>query len=130
MEEVQLMLRKVLIVESDISVRNYLAEWFQKKNIDHDAVGSGAGALDAIDKNYYDICLLDIHIKDMHGFETAREIRNRSASKIILMTGSYSLEIIENAWRCGEYLLLKPFTPMELMNVLNLLFYNYNSHTH
>lgn len=123
------MLRKVLIVESDISVRNYLAELFQKRALEYDAVGNGAGALDAVRRSSYDLCLLDINVQDVHGFEIAKAIRNRSASKIVLMTGTYSLDIIENAWTCAEYLLLKPFTPAELMNVLNMLFFDYSCNT-
>jgi len=130
MEEEARMLRKVLIVESDISVRNYLADLFQKRDLPYDAVESGEGALDAVRRSSYDLCLLDINANDVHGFEIARAIRTQSSSKIVLMTGTYSLDIIENAWTCAEYLLLKPFTPTELMSVLNMLCFNYSCNTH
>jgi len=130
MEEEATMLGKVLIVESDITVRNYLANLFQKRDLEYDAVENGAGALDAVHRSSYDLCLLDINTNDVQGFEIARAIRTRSSSKIVLMTGTYSLDIIENAWTCAEYLLLKPFTPTELMSVLNMLYFNYNCNTH
>jgi len=123
------MLRKVLIVESDLSVRNYLAELFQKRALEYDTVESGADALDAVRRSSFDLCLLDINMHDVQGFDIAKAIRARSSSKIVLMTGSYSLDIIENAWTCAEYLLLKPFTPAELMNVLNMLFFDCSYNT-
>lgn len=84
---------RVLLVE-DNSVNQLIAGRLLKNlNVDYDQVVNGQDALQAINKNRYDIVFMDCQMPVMDGYETAQAIRNltdpdRKSLPIIAMTAS------------------------------------------
>ncbi|NOZ45490.1 MAG: response regulator [Chlorobi bacterium] len=92
-----------------------------------DTAENGKIALDLIEKNDYDIVILDIQMPVMNGYETAKYIRNnlpKPKSEIpILGMSAHALQEEKN--KCfelgmNEYI-SKPFVPDELFNKIELL---------
>ncbi len=72
--------------------------------------------------NDYDIIILDTHLRDISGFEVAREIRNRLPHKKIILTTTNPLnniiDIIDSIGIKSEDVILKPFSFSELFSIL------------
>ncbi len=67
--------------------------------------GNGKEALELLEKEPFDIILMDIHMPILDGFETTKEIRNSSQSyssiPIIAMTGDVMEESVSKCLACG-----------------------------
>jgi CheY-like chemotaxis protein len=68
---------KVLVVEDDIFNRMLIKSLLMKvKNIKVVEAKDGLEALSILDNSEIDICLLDLHMPTLNGFETLNIIRN------------------------------------------------------
>ena len=81
---------------------------------------SGMEALELLEKNQYDIALLDYKLGDITGLEILGVIKEKEYNVLVIMMTAYaSLEIAVSATKNGAYdFLAKPFTPVELRNVI------------
>ena len=86
----QLHQKKILIVDDNFTNRRILQLQFNHWNIESVAVGSGAEALELLDKKEsFDIAILDMQMPEMDGEMLAREIRKRftkSELPLIMLT--------------------------------------------
>lgn len=113
---------KILLAE-DNKINQLLAhELIKEWGASLDIAEHGKHALELLDKNKYDLILMDIQMPEMSGIEATNIIRHRMAEpnrsiKIIALTA--------NAMKCADeqYLsagmndvLFKPFKPMDLFN--------------
>lgn len=79
---------KLLIVDDEIDVREFAANFFRKRKIDVQTASSGEEAVELIKKVTPDLILLDIKMQGMDGIETLGKIReNNLAVKVIMVTG-------------------------------------------
>lgn len=77
---------------------------------------SGKLALDLLDKETFDLVLLDIMMPDMDGWEVCREIRKSSNVPIIMLTAREQQEDIVKGLRLGaDDYMTKPFGEEELL---------------
>jgi DNA-binding response OmpR family regulator len=58
---------RVLIVEDEEIVRQLLTGLLREEGYDVDAVSTGEDALKALDRELYDLVLLDLNLPGMHG---------------------------------------------------------------
>jgi PAS domain S-box-containing protein len=111
-------LEKVSILVVDDRPENILAMRGVLNRPDYDIVGvpSGADALKPLLKHDFAVILLDVLMPGMDGFETARLIRQREASRhipiIFLTAAGHDLAMIHRGYASGavDYL-LKPIDP-------------------
>lgn len=94
---------------------------------DVDCVNNGKECIDIIRENCYDIIFMDYHMPIMNGLETAREIRQESGEKIviILMSGSIENTVLGKIKICGtpfDYDLPKPFNLSSITKIIELFF--------
>ncbi|MCB0737890.1 MAG: response regulator, partial [Bacteroidetes bacterium] len=68
-------LTKVLMVEDDDSLGSILREYLELKNYNVTHAKDGEEALKLFKQEQYDICLLDVMMPKVDGFEVARKIR-------------------------------------------------------
>jgi DNA-binding response OmpR family regulator len=122
----KVVLKKVLIVESDNSIRSCLRDLFGRQNIINHAVENGMEALHAIREDSYDLCLLDVNLKEIESYHVLKEIKNRSSARIIMMTGQYDIDILQQTWNFADSFLLKPFNPAELISAIHMFFYDFS----
>ena len=103
---------KVLIVDDDKSVRNFLEKFLkQKGNQWVKSVDTGVEALDIIEKDVIKLVLLDIKLPIMDGMEVLRKIKEiRPDTDVIMITGFPEEATAKEALKLGAYdYIMKPF---------------------
>lgn len=79
---------KLMIVDDEIDVREYLKNFFRRRKIDVITAESGEEALELIGKDSPDLMLLDVRMSGINGIETLKKIRESGSQvKVIMVTG-------------------------------------------
>ncbi|WP_018614452.1 PAS domain S-box protein [Segetibacter koreensis] len=115
---------KLLVAEDNeiniLLIKLFLEQW----HFEFDIAKNGLEAFELIQKNDYDIVLMDLQMPHMDGYETAAAIRALPDSKysnlpIIALTASAMLDIKDKAFDAGmnDYI-SKPFNPEDLYNII------------
>ncbi|HEY0997635.1 MAG TPA: HAMP domain-containing protein, partial [Gemmatimonadaceae bacterium] len=82
--------RRLLVVEDDAVQRSSIVELVAHEDVEIDAVGTGAEALERLQANHYDCMVLDLGLKDISGFELLDRIKADAALRelpVIIYTG-------------------------------------------
>ncbi|MEA5459789.1 response regulator [Arcicella sp. LKC2W] len=98
-------MKKVLIAEDSSVIQNLAKKILEFQNFEIHSVKNGQQVLDALDKEDFDILLLDINMPVMDGMECAKTVRNLKDEKkaklpMIAITGNarnYSMEDFKEA---------------------------------
>jgi PleD family two-component response regulator len=78
-------------------------------------VGSGGTALAALDRDQFDLVILDVVLRGMPGFDTCMEIRERSEVPVIFLTSVSSLQERLLGFDSGaDDYVVRPVTSQEL----------------
>ncbi|HHP7241123.1 MAG TPA: response regulator [Cyclobacteriaceae bacterium] len=96
---------KIMIAEDSSVIQNLTSKILQIQNYAIKSVKNGKQVLKSLEKDDYDLILMDINMPIMNGIECAREIRKlkdkkKNAIPIIAITGNadnYTLEQFRNA---------------------------------
>ncbi len=107
---------KILYVEDNLSLRFVTSDQLIKRNYDVVASQDGQEAFELFQKNVFDICVLDVMLPKMDGFELAKKIRakNKHIPIIFLTARSMQEDKIEGLKLGGDDYLTKPFDIEEL----------------
>jgi len=85
---------RILVAEDNIVNQKLTLRQLRKLGHEADAVGNGKEVLSAIERNSYQVLLLDCQMPELDGYETARLIRQREALVYGPGAGRTSLRII------------------------------------
>jgi two-component system phosphate regulon response regulator OmpR len=77
----------ILVVDDDQRIRQMLSRYFEDEGYRVTAVADGAGMREALRGSGFDIILLDLMLPGESGLELARDVRARSETPIIMLTG-------------------------------------------
>ena len=116
---------KILLVEDDVVSRKVTINLLERLGFLPDTAENGRAAMAALERQNYDLILMDCVMPVMNGFETAREIRGTNALKqipIIAMTAHTGAEIGEKCLESGmnDYI-SKPVTSKQLSDMIDKL---------
>ncbi|MGI6393723.1 MAG: response regulator [bacterium] len=106
---------KILIVDDDRELLSTLKRYLELQGIKVSGATSGEEAAEILDKESFDLVLLDIILPGINGIEILKNIKEKNPDqKVIVMTAMLSIENTIAALREGavEYL-LKPFSSLE-----------------
>ncbi len=79
---------KLLIVDDEIDVREFAANFFRKRKMEVTVVSSGEEALSILEEQKPHLILLDIKMTGMDGIETLKRIKEKDRdTKVIMVTG-------------------------------------------
>ena len=117
---------KILIVDDDKSVRDFLELFLKKKGYNQViSVESGFEALKVVEKENIKLVLLDIKLPGMDGLEVLRKIKEvKKDTGVIMITGHPDEERAKEAIKSGAYdFIVKPFdlTYLELSVLTKIL---------
>jgi CheY-like chemotaxis protein len=118
---------RILIVDDDVLVCSSIRTWLEDKDFQV-VIADGAGSgLDALEKDMFDLMIVDIFMPHMHGFESVRVFHERAPTVPLIAISGYvfaqnrspapdflSMALDLGATRC----LRKPFTPTTLLTVV------------
>lgn len=85
--------KKVLIAEDSSVIQNLTKKILEFQNFDIRSVKNGKEVLKALEKDHFDVILMDINMPQMDGMQCAREVRKledkqKSQIPIIAITGN------------------------------------------
>ncbi len=116
--------KKVLIAEDSSVIQNLTRKILEIQNYSISSAKNGKQVLEMIQKETFDLILMDINMPTMDGMECAREIRalndsEKSAIPIIAITGNARNYTMDDFKKAGinEYL-PKPLNFDELVNMV------------
>ncbi|MEC7839944.1 MAG: sigma-54 dependent transcriptional regulator [Chlamydiota bacterium] len=106
-------IEKVLVVDDDSSIREFVAATLRRLHIDVEIADNGEKALKSIKKNNFDLILTDMKMPDMTGIDLLKQVKKISPnSLVVVITGYGSVENSVEAMRNGAFnYLIKPFSP-------------------
>jgi two-component system, OmpR family, response regulator MprA len=84
--------QRILIVEDELEISNYLQRGLAYEGFEVEAVYDGPGALAAARERPPDLVLLDVMLPGLDGMEVARRLRAGSQVPIIMLTARDSVE--------------------------------------
>ena len=107
---------KVLIVDDEESLLEFLGLFFEGEGYGVEAVASMAEARERLAESEYDLVLCDILMPDGNGIDLLREIKQRDPhAAVIMMTAYSSAKSAIEAMKAGAYdYIPKPFDVEEL----------------
>ena len=113
---------KVLIADDNKQIVSILSEYCKKNNFTVSTVFDGGEALKKIEKNKFDIVLLDVMMPKKDGFDVCRETRKFSNVPIIMITarGEDYEKIMGLEIGADDYI-VKPFSPGEIIARINAI---------
>ena len=108
--------QRVLVVDDEPDMVAFLEDLLRKAGFEVDGVSDGIQMHEALAQHAYALILLDLRLKSEDGSTLARELRQRSAIPIIMVSGASDetdrVLLLELA---ADDFLIKPFSPRELL---------------
>jgi DNA-binding response OmpR family regulator len=108
---------RVLVVEDEHVLADAIAKGLRREAMAVDVSYDGAGALDRVAVNRYDVVVLDRDLPEMHGDEVCRRLVSEALGpRILMLTASAGLEDrVEGLTLGADDYLGKPFAFSELV---------------
>ncbi len=80
---------KLLIVDDEIDVREFTANFFRKRKLEISTAGSGEEAIEKVIQDKPNLILLDVQMEGMSGIKALEEIKKiDSTIPVIMVTGA------------------------------------------
>ena|SRR3989338_4176380 len=95
-------MKKLLVVDDETEICDFLKSFFEDRNYDVRTASSGEQALNAIKKELPHVVLLDVQMPGMNGLAALKTIKEQFPKvKVIMVTAVETREKIEEAMRSG-----------------------------
>lgn len=111
-------MKKILVVEDEDVIRDFIVINLQRAGYDVTDVSSGEEALEVFEKQQgnFEIALLDVMMPGIDGFEVCQTIRSKNASIGIIMLSAKGQEMdkVRGLMLGADDYITKPFSPSEL----------------
>lgn len=85
-------MKKVLVVDDDAGIRDFLTDSLDMLGYAAFASTSGAEALDFLRETEVDVVLADVNMPEIGGVDLARRAQEIRATKVVLITGMHREE--------------------------------------
>ena len=109
---------KLLIVDDEVEICDFLKSFFEERNYEVKTASSGQAALDAIEQFKPQIVLLDIKMPGMDGIQVLGTVKKKfPRTKVIMVTALETRDKIEECLRLGaDNYITKPLSLEYLEN--------------
>ena len=107
---------KVLIVEDELGIRNFIATILNANDYDAITASSGADAMSMVTSHCPDVMLLELGLPDMDGMEIIRAVRSWSNVPIVVISArNHERDKVEALDAGADDYITKPFGSAELL---------------
>ena len=111
----EIIMKRILLVEDDKSIFENLKEFLISEGYYVDTVAGQAAAINSLDKNQYDLLLVDISLPDGNGFAVCKAAKSKGDLPVIFLTASGDEYSVVTGLDMGaDDYIKKPFRPREL----------------
>lgn len=109
---------RVLIVDDEDDFRETIVKRLKSRKIIAEGAEDGKKALELIEKNTFDVIVLDVKMPGMDGIETLRHIKSKNPKiEVIILTGHASVEFGIKGMQLGAFdYVMKPAPLAELLD--------------
>lgn len=121
MQQADSMQRKILTVDDEPMNNKIIARIMKDEPMyEITSVLSGEDALEILNKESFDLIMLDVRMPVMDGLETLKRIRQNFQTPVVLMTGDKDMEASTEFAElgCDDYI-TKPFLPLLIKEVVH-----------
>ncbi len=117
---------RVLLAEDEVNLRNIVSTALRQNGFEVDTASNGEEAIMAVNRNVYDIIILDIMMPKLDGIKVCEYIRTKYDVPVIFLTALNQEKDIVNGYEVGadEYV-TKPVTVPILLAKINALIKRY-----
>ena len=118
-------MKKVLILEDEVSIRSFVVINLKRAGYDVVEAGTGEEALELLKANLdVGVAILDIMLPGIDGFEVCRSIRatDKKIGIIMLTARSQEMDKITGLMTGADDYMTKPFSPAELTARIDALY--------
>ncbi len=118
-------MKKVLILEDEVSIRSFVVINLQRAGYEAIEAGTGAEALAQLQQHPdIGVAILDIMLPDTDGFEVCRTIRatNKQIGIIMLTARTQEMDKVTGLMTGADDYVTKPFSPAELTARIDALY--------
>ncbi len=113
-------MKKILVVEDDQSIAELLRDYLEVNDYAVHICNNGNDGLEAINKDLYNLLILDIMLPEMDGFEVLKSIRqDKDIPVIIVSAKKEEIDKIRGLRLGADDYITKPFSPGELVARVN-----------
>ncbi len=107
---------RILLVEDEAAIADAIVYALQTEAFEVTRTGLGREALEFLQKEKFDVLILDVGLPDQTGFDVCRELRKFSQIPLIFLTarGSEIDRVLGLEMGADDYM-VKPFSPRELV---------------
>jgi DNA-binding response OmpR family regulator len=116
---------RVLIVEDHPVIAELVETRLRIEGLDATKCLGGREAIERINRETFDLVILDIMMPDVDGYEVLAHIRSREASRdipVIFLSARNAQEDIDKGLRMGaNHYITKPFSGAELVRTVKIL---------
>ena len=117
------MVSKILVVDDVFDDLQMVKNILAKEDFEIVTVVNGAQALDACNDHHFDLCLLDVKMPILSGYDLVRLLRERLDHKISIIFVTIMPE--DSVDMSGvDGFIQKPFTPEQLLNTIKKVLKN------
>lgn len=111
------MMKKILLVEDDITFSLMMRTWLGKKGYEVECVSSVVDAKKALLKNRFDVVLSDLRLPDYDGMELLRWMKGENLDSVLIMMTSYAdIQTAVESIKLGAFdFISKPVNPDKLL---------------
>ncbi|MBR9921501.1 MAG: response regulator transcription factor [Bacteroidetes bacterium] len=116
--------KKILLVEDDLNLGFLLVELLEEAGYRTRLCKDGESGLQELNRNRYDLCILDVMMPGLNGFGLAEKLRESSPDiPFLFLTAKSRKEDKLRGYACGaEDYVTKPFDEDELLCKLEVIF--------
>lgn len=113
-------MKRILIVEDDPSIANLQKDYLELSGFSVKIVNSGTDGLKSLEKDTFDLVILDIMLPGMDGFEVLKTIREKEDIPVLLVSARAEEIYKINGFGLGaDDYITKPFSSGELVARVN-----------
>jgi CheY-like chemotaxis protein len=111
--------KRILVVDDDADILRVFKSILEKEGYVVTTAATGSAALEKIENEKFNVCLIDVKLPDMDGTEILRKMASDSGTIKIIITGFSSDEVGKKAADYGaDDFLVKPVKAEELISTV------------
>jgi two-component system response regulator AtoC len=110
-------IEKVLVVDDEVIMRNFLVEALKRKGLEAVPAENGLKATQLIKEQFFDLVITDMRMPKMTGLELLKQIKEIAPrTLVVVMTAFGTIENAVEAMQCGAFhYLIKPCSLESIM---------------
>lgn len=111
---------KILLVEDEETIVRTLKDFLRAEGFDVDNTDGQKNALEMLERNDYDLALLDVSLSEGNGFSLCSAIKKEKQLPVIFLTASGDeFSVVTGLDLGADDYIAKPFRPRELVSRIN-----------